>query len=177
MSRIAKYPIKIPAGVEVSVNGNQVSIKGKKGSMTYEAHRLVTVSHEQGQLKFSASNDSVQGWTHAGTARSIIQNIVQGVNTGYEQKLEIVGVGYRAQVQGRKLNLALGFSHPVSFDIPEGITIEAPSQTEIVIKGVDYQRVGQVAAEIRAYRPPEPYKGKGVKYSNETIIRKEAKKA
>ena len=177
MSRIAKNPITIPAGVEVSVNGNSVSVKGKKGAMTYQTHPLVTVSHEDGQLKFGVKNDSKQAKTLSGSTRAHIQNIVKGVTEGYQHKLEIVGVGYRAQVQGKKLNLTLGFSHPVAFAIPEGITIETPSQTEIVIRGMDKQKVGHVAAEIRDYRPPEPYKGKGVRYFNETIIRKEAKKA
>ncbi|MGH8120715.1 MAG: 50S ribosomal protein L6 [Gammaproteobacteria bacterium] len=177
MSRIAKNPITIPAGVEVTVNGNSVTVKGKKGSLTYQAHPLVSVMRDDGHLKFGVNSDSRQAWNLSGSTRAHVQNIVRGVTEGYQHKLEIVGVGYRAQVQGKTLNLTLGFSHPVAFAIPEGITIETPSQTEIVIKGVDKQKVGQVAAEIRDYRPPEPYKGKGVRYFNETIIRKEAKKA
>ena len=177
MSRIAKNPITIPAGVEVSVSGNSLTVKGKKGASTYQAHSLVTVRHEDGCLKFGVNSNSKQAKTLSGTTRALVQNIVTGVSEGYQHKLEIVGVGYRAQVQGKTLNLTLGFSHPVQFPIPEGITIETPSQTEIVIKGIDKQKVGQVAAEIRDYRPPEPYKGKGVRYFNETIIRKEAKKA
>lgn len=177
MSRIAKNPITIPAGVEVNVSGSSVTIKGKKGASTYQAHPLVTISHEDGLLKFGVNSNSKQARMLSGTTRALVQNIVRGVTEGYQHKLEIVGVGYRAQVQGRTLNLTLGFSHPVQFPIPEGITIETPSQTEIVIKGIDKQKVGQVAAEIRDYRPPEPYKGKGVRYFNETIIRKEAKKA
>ena len=177
MSRIAKNPITIPAGVEVSINVNTVTIKGKKGTLTCQAHPLVTVRHEGGQLKFGVTGNSQQAKTLSGTTRALMQNIIKGVTEGYQHKLEIVGVGYRAQVQGKMLNLTLGFSHPIQFAIPEGIVIETPSQTEIVIKGVDKQMVGQVAAEIRDYRPPEPYKGKGVRYFNEKIIRKEAKKA
>jgi len=177
MSRIAKNPITIPAGVEININGSIVSVKGKKGTMTYQAHPLVTVTHDDGHLKFGVNSNSKQAWNLSGSTRAHLQNMVRGVTEGYQHKLEIVGVGYRAQVQGKTLNLTLGFSHPVAFSIPEGIIIETPSQTEIVIKGVDKQKVGQVAAEIRDYRPPEPYKGKGVRYFNETIIRKEAKKA
>jgi large subunit ribosomal protein L6 len=177
MSRIAKNPITIPAGVEININGNDVTVKGKKGTQTYNAHPLVSVRHEGGQLKFSTNSNSQQAKTLSGTTRALMQNIIKGVTEGYQHKLEIVGVGYRAQVQGKTLNLTLGFSHPVKFDIPDGIVIETPSQTEIVIKGIDKQMVGHVAAEIREYRPPEPYKGKGVRYFNETIIRKEAKKA
>jgi large subunit ribosomal protein L6 len=177
MSRIAKNPITIPAGVEVSINGVDVTVKGKKGQLTHHAHPMVTVKQEEGVLKFGVKNDSKFARAMSGTTRALLQNIVRGVNTGYEKKLEITGVGYRAAVQGRTLNLTLGYSHPVSFPIPEGITIETPSQTEIVIKGPDKQQVGQVAADIRDYRPPEPYKGKDVRYSDEVIIRKEAKKA
>ena len=177
MSRIAKNPITIPAGVDVSIDDNNVTVKGKKGTLKYRAHPLVTVRHEEGQLKFGVIGNSQQAKTLSGTTRALMQNIIKGVTEGYQQKLEIVGVGYRAQVQGKILNLTLGFSHPIQFAIPEGIVIETPSQTEIVIKGVDKQMVGHMAAEIRDYRPPEPYKGKGVRYFNETIIRKEAKKA
>src|SRR3972149_11927509 len=176
MSRIAKNPITIPAGVEVSINGNSVTVKGKKGQLSYQTHPLVTVKHEDGQLKFGVNGNSQQAKTLSGTTRALVQNIVKGVTEGYQHKLEIVGVGYRAQVQGKTLNLTLGFSHPVQFAIPEGIVIETPSQTEIVIKGVDKQKVGQVAAEIRDYRSPEPYKGKGVRYVNEVVVKKEAKK-
>jgi len=177
MSRIAKYPITIPQGVEVNINGNTVTVKGKNGEMKHQAHHLVTVIHEEGQLRFGVKNNSKPAKALSGTTRALIQNLVTGVSEGFEQKLEIVGVGYRAQSQGKKLNLTLGFSHPVDFAIPEGITIETPSQTEIVVKGMDKQMVGQVAANIRSFRPPEPYKGKGVKYAGERIIRKEAKKA
>lgn len=177
MSRIANYPITIPAGVEINIKGNLVTVKGKKGEMTHEAHHLVTVKQEDGALKMGVKNNSKNARALSGTTRALLQNLVTGVSEGFERKLEIIGVGYRAQAQGKVLNLTLGFSHPVNFEIPEGITIETPSQTEIVIKGIDKQKVGQVAANIRGYRPPEPYKGKGVRYSNETIIRKEAKKA
>lgn len=177
MSRIANNPITIPAGVEINVNGNTVKVKGKKGEMTHQAHNLVSVTQEEDVLKLAARNNSKSANALSGTTRALLQNLITGVTEGFEQKLEIIGVGYRAQAQGKVLNLTLGFSHPVEFAIPEGITIETPSQTEVVIKGVDKQQVGQVAANIRNYRPPEPYKGKGVRYANERIIRKEAKKA
>lgn len=177
MSRIAKNPITVPAGVEININGNTVKIKGKNGEMIHQAHNLVSVTQEDGVLKLLARNNSKSAKALSGTTRALLQNLVTGVTEGFEQKLEIIGVGYRAQAQGKVLNLTLGFSHPVEFAIPEGITIETPSQTEVVIKGMDKQQVGQVAANIRNYRPPEPYKGKGVRYANEQIIRKEAKKA
>jgi len=177
MSRIANIPIAIPSGVEVSLNGNNLTIKGSKGELKHAAHPLVTVKHEDNALKFAANNNSKFANALAGTTRALLQNIITGVSEGFERKLTIIGIGYRAQVQGKVLNLTLGFSHPVNFEIPEGITIETPSQTEITIKGMDKQKVGQVAANIRAYRPPEPYKGKGVRYSDEIIVRKEAKKA
>jgi large subunit ribosomal protein L6 len=177
MSRIANNPITLPAGVEVKISGNDVTVKGKKGQLSHRVHQLVTVTQEDGVLKLGVRNNSKSANALSGTTRAILQNIVKGVSEGFERKLEIIGVGYRAQAQGKTLNLTLGFSHPVNFPIPEGITVETPSQTEIVIKGVDKQQVGQVAANIRDYRPPEPYKGKGVRYSDEVIIRKEAKKA
>jgi large subunit ribosomal protein L6 len=176
MSRIAKAPVTIPAGVEVSVNGNDVTVKGAKASLTKNFNEAVMVSVEDGQVICAPVEGVVKGWAQAGTARSIINNMVAGVTDGFEKKLELVGVGYRAAAQGKVLNLTLGFSHPVEHAIPEGITVETPTQTEIVVKGADKQVVGQVAAEIRAYRPPEPYKGKGVKYADERILRKEAKK-
>jgi len=176
MSRIAKYPVSLPKGVEVDIAGSQVTVKGSKGSMEFEIPALVDMVREEDSLKFAARDASKNAHALAGTARSIVSNMVDGVTQGFTRKLEINGVGYRAQVQGKKLNLTLGFSHPVEFDIPEGITIETPSQTEVLISGVDKQQVGQVAANIRAYRPPEPYKGKGVKYAEEIIVRKEAKK-
>lgn len=177
MSRIANNPITIPAGVEVNISGNDLVIKGSKGELKHKAHPLVSVKQEENILRLVANNNSKSANALTGTTRAILQNIITGVSEGFEQKLEITGVGYRAQVQGKVLNLTLGFSHPVDFKIPEGITIETPSQTEIIIKGFDKQQVGQVSANIRAYRPPEPYKGKGVRYTDEHIIRKEAKKA
>ncbi len=176
MSRIANNPVELPSGVEFSLAGNIVTIKGSKGQMQHNLHPLVSVSQDGSQLKMVKNDDSKSANALVGTTRALLQNIVTGVTVGYERKLTIIGVGYRAQVQGKVLDLTLGFSHPVKFEIPEGITIETPSQTEIVIKGIDKQQVGQVAADIRAYRPPEPYKGKGVRYSDEHVVRKEAKK-
>ena len=177
MSRIANNPISIPGGVDVNIDGSTITIKGKKGELKHESHHLVTVSKEDDKLKLGVKNNSKSAKALSGTTRAILQNLVTGVSEGFEQKLEIIGVGYRAQSQGKVLNLTLGFSHPIDFPIPEGITIETPSQTEIVVRGIDKQMVGQVAANIRRYRPPEPYKGKGVKYTDERIVRKEAKKA
>ncbi|MBF8268382.1 MAG: 50S ribosomal protein L6 [Gammaproteobacteria bacterium] len=177
MSRIAKNPIVLPKNVEVNISGNTVSVKGKKGEMTYAVHTLVAVTQEENVLKFTARSNSKMARAIAGTTRAMLQNIVTGVTDGFEKKLTIIGVGYRAAVQSKVLNLTLGFSHPVNFPIPDGIMIETPSQTEIIVKGIDKQKVGQVAANIRAYRAPEPYKGKGVRYVNEHILRKEAKKA
>ncbi len=177
MSRIANSPVSIPSGVDVNIAGSMITIKGSKGELSHDIHPLVKVEQEDNVLKTSVNNNSMSANALSGTTRALIQNIVTGVSEGFERKLEIVGVGYRASVSGKVLNLNLGFSHPVKFAIPEGISIETPSQTEVVIKGVDKQQVGQVAANIRAYRPPEPYKGKGVRYLDERIIRKEAKKA
>ena len=177
MSRIANKPINLPKGVESTISGNSVRLKGGKGEVTVSVHPQVKVAQDGNQLKVSAQSKSKQADALSGTTRALLQNTVTGVSEGFQKKLDIVGVGYRAQAQGKKLNLTLGFSHPVEFEIPAGITIETPSQTEILIKGVNKQQVGQVAANIRAYRPPEPYKGKGVKYSDEKIVRKEAKKA
>lgn len=174
MSRIANKPIDIPSGTEVSISGQTVNVKGPKGNSSYDIHNAVEIVQDGNQLKVSArENDAV---AMAGTMRSLVNNMVTGVTQGFEKKLELVGVGYRAQAQGNTLNLTLGFSHPVNYPVPEGITIETPSQTEILVKGIDKQKVGQVSAEIRAYRPPEPYKGKGVRYSDEHVVRKEAKK-
>jgi len=175
MSRVAKRVIDVPAGVTVTVNAAAVTIKGAKGELQLPLGAGITVSQENKQLavKF-VGDDAVR--MRAGATRAHLANMVQGVTKGYERKLELVGVGYRAQVQGKSLNLTLGFSHPVNFAVPEGITIETPSQTEIIIKGTDRQRVGQTAAEIRDIRPPEPYKGKGVRYSDEQISLKEGKK-
>ena len=177
MSRIANNPVTIPSGVDINIAGSLITVKGSKGEMSHDVHPSVKVEQEDGVLKTTVTNNSKSAIALSGTTRALLQNIVTGVSEGFERKLEIVGVGYRAAVSGKKLSLSLGFSHPVDFPVPEGITIETPSQTEIVIKGADKQQVGQVAANIRAYRPPEPYKGKGVRYSDERIIRKEAKKA
>ena len=174
MSRIAKAPIEVVKGVEVKVDGQHVSVKGGKGTMELDIHPTVAVSLDDGILSVTPANDSA--WAMAGTMRALLGNMVQGVSQGFEKKLELVGVGYRAQGKGKVLNLTLGFSHPIDYPVPEGITISTPSQTEVVVAGSDKQRVGQVAAEIRAFRPPEPYKGKGVRYADERIIRKEAKK-
>ncbi|WP_178862019.1 50S ribosomal protein L6 [Thiomicrorhabdus cannonii] len=176
MSRIAKAPVVLPAGVEVTVKGNEVTVKGSKGTLTQTFNSAVRISQENGSVSFAPVEGVVGGWAQAGTARAIVNNMVVGVSAGFEKKLQLVGVGYRAAAQGQTLNLTLGFSHPVNHPIPAGITVETPSQTEIIVKGADKQMVGQVAADIRGYRPPEPYKGKGVKYANERIIRKEAKK-
>ena len=174
MSRIANKPIEIVSGVEVTINQQTVTTKGPKGTMSLDLHNTVSVEQDGNQLKMKAEND--QAIAMAGTMRSLVNNMVTGVSQGFEKKLELIGVGYRAQAQGNTLNLTLGFSHPVNYSVPEGITIETPSQTEIFVKGADKQKVGQVSAEIRAYRPPEPYKGKGVRYSDEYVIRKDAKK-
>ena len=174
MSRIANYPIELPKGVEFRLDGRTVHVKGPKGAMDMKLHPSVNVREEDGHLHMEAADEDM---AMAGTMRALINNLVMGVTEGFEKKLSLVGVGYRAQVQGSKLNLTLGFSHPVDYPIPEGITIECPSQTEVVVKGGDKQRVGQVAAEIRAFRPPEPYKGKGVRYADERVVMKEAKKA
>ena len=174
MSRIANKPVEIPSGAEVSINGQTVSVKGPKGNNSLDLHETVNISQEGNELKFTGTDDKATAMT--GTMRSLVNNMVVGVSQGFEKKLQLIGVGYRAQAQGNVLNLTLGFSHPVNYAVPEGITIETPSQTEILVKGVDKQKVGQVSAEIRAYRPPEPYKGKGVRYADEYVIRKEAKK-
>jgi len=176
MSRIANNPISVPESVDVSIAGGTIKVKGKKGEISYDIHSLVSVVQEDNVINIVANDGSKSANALSGTTRALIQNFVTGVSDGFECKLMIVGVGYRAAIEGKKLNLTLGFSHPVNYEIPEGITIEAPSQTEILVKGIDKQKVGQVAANIRAYRPPEPYKGKGVRYADEHIIRKEAKK-
>lgn len=175
MSRVLKE-LNIPSGVTVTVNGQGVSVKGAKGNADHEVHSAVVVHSEGETIRFSPADESKSSLALVGTTRALVNNMITGVTDGFEKKLELVGVGYRAQAQGKVLNLTLGFSHPVNFEAPEGITIETPSQTEILVKGSDKQKVGQVAAIIRDYRPPEPYKGKGVRYSGERIIRKEAKK-
>jgi large subunit ribosomal protein L6 len=174
MSRIAKAPIELPSGVEFKYQGNQVSVKGPKGNLEMELHPSVSLEQEDNTITVKVENDSAIPM--AGTMRSLVGNMVTGVSEGFEKKLTLIGVGYRAQAQGKNLNMALGFSHPIDYAVPEGITIETPSQTEIIVSGCDKQRVGQVASEIRAFRPPEPYKGKGVRYSDERVVRKEAKK-
>jgi large subunit ribosomal protein L6 len=176
MSRVAKQLITLPKGVNVTITAEEVTIKGAKGTMSLSIHSGVAVVQEGAALKVQQLVESREANMTAGTTRAHLANLVQGVSTGFERKLELVGVGYRAQAQGKSLNLTLGFSHPVVYVAPEGITIETPSQTEILVKGSDAQKVGQVAADIRAYRPPEPYKGKGVRYSGEKIELKEAKK-
>jgi len=174
MSRIAKKPITVPAGIEVKISGRSVNVKGPKGNLKLDLHETVSIAQDGDVLSLTPSSDA--GWAMAGTMRSLVGNMVTGVAEGFEKKLELIGVGYRAKAQGNSLNLQLGFSHPVDYTVPEGITVETPSQTEILVKGADKQKVGQVSAEIRAYRPPEPYKGKGVRYADEYVIRKEAKK-
>lgn len=174
MSRVAKAPVAIPAGVDVVINGQELTIKGAKGSISRTFNQAVVVTQAENELQFSVVEGGAS--EQAGTARALTNNMVIGVTEGFEKRLQLVGVGYRVQAQGNKLNLTLGFSHPVVYELPEGITAECPSQTDLIIRGVDKQAVGQVAAEIRAYRSPEPYKGKGVRYADEQVRRKEAKK-
>ena len=177
MSRIANSPVELPKGVEVKVDGQNVSVKGGNGTLAMSVSQDVVVSQEDNQLKVSAANDSVkQQIAMAGTTRSLINNMVVGVSKGFERKLILNGVGYRAKASGKTLNLVLGFSHDINYELPEGVKAETPTQTEIVLKSSNKQLLGQVAAEVRAYRPPEPYKGKGVRYADEHITRKEAKK-
>lgn len=174
MSRVAKNPVPIPSGVSVAINGKLVTIKGPKGTLELKLHKAVSVAQEGSELKVAVA--SVGDDAQAGTARALLANMVTGVSAGFERKLELVGVGYRAKSAGKTLSLTLGFSHPIEYQLPEGVTADTPTQTEIVIRGADKQKVGQVAAEVRGFRPPEPYKGKGVKYAGEAILRKEAKK-
>ncbi|MCO4321854.1 50S ribosomal protein L6 [Aliidiomarina quisquiliarum] len=176
MSRIAKAPVAIPANVEVTLNGQEVTIKSGQNVLSRSFNEAVEIVQEEQELRTLPREGMANAVAQAGTARSLLHNMVQGVSQGFERKLTLVGVGYRAQAQGNKLNLSLGFSHPVVFDVPAGITVETPTQTEIVVKGADKHMVGQVAANIRAYRKPEPYKGKGIRYSDEDVRRKEAKK-
>jgi large subunit ribosomal protein L6 len=176
MSRVAKSPVAIPSGITVKLVGESVSVKGPKGEQSFAVHPNVKVSEEDGQLIVAPKTESQAAWAMAGTMRALLNNMVTGISTGFEKKLQLIGVGYRAQAGGKSLNLSLGFSHPIDYPVPEGITIATPSATEIVISGSDKQQVGQVAAEIRAFRPPEPYKGKGVRYADEQVMRKEAKK-
>ena len=174
MSRIAKFPIPIPSGVNVSLDGETIRVKGGKGELTMTLHSEIALQIDNSEIRVSAKDNAKQAI--AGTTRSLVNNMVKGVTEGFQKNLTLVGVGYRAQAKGKVLNLTLGFSHPVEYRIPEGITIETPSQTEVVVKGISKQVVGQVASDIRAYRPPEPYKGKGVRYTDERVVRKEAKK-
>jgi large subunit ribosomal protein L6 len=176
MSRIANNPVALPSGVEIKIDGQHVSVKGGKGTLELDVHSDVEVKQEDSVLTFAARGGSRQAKALSGTMRALVNNMVAGVSNGFERRLQLQGVGYRAQAQGKKLNLQLGFSHPVEYALPDGVTAETPSQTEIVISGMDNQLVGQVSAEIRAFRPPEPYKGKGVRYADERVRRKEAKK-
>lgn len=176
MSRVAKEPVELPKGVEFNQSGSSITIKGGNGTLTMELNSEVELTQEDNELRVAPRSGSRFATAISGTTRALIANMVQGVSAGFEKKLELVGVGYRAQAQGKKLNLTLGFSHPVVYEVPDGITVETPSQTEILVKGADKQVVGQIAAEIRRFRPPEPYKGKGVRYSDERVVMKEAKK-
>ena len=176
MSRIANAPVAIPKGVETSLSESQVSIKGTKGNLVLALHNLVVVAQDGEELKVSAKDESREASAMAGTFRSLINNMVLGVTEGFQKKLELQGVGYRAKADGKSVNLTVGYSHPIDYELPKGVTAETPSQTEILISGADKQLVGQVAAEIRKFRPPEPYKGKGIRYADERVFRKEAKK-
>lgn len=176
MSRVAKNPVVVPAGVEIKLDGNAVTVKGAKGSLSVLLNKRVAIAVEDGEIRFGVRSEDAESWAQAGTARALVGNLVTGVTKGFERKLELIGVGYRAKAAGSTLNLTLGFSHPVDFPIPEGVTVETPAQTEIIVRGADKQQVGHVAAKIRAFRPPEPYKGKGIRYSDEQVLRKEAKK-
>jgi large subunit ribosomal protein L6 len=176
MSRVAKNPIKVPSNVEVALSSAEISVKGPLGALKWAVSPDVVIEREGDELKCKATKETQQANAMSGTARALVANMVEGVSKGFERKLTLVGVGYRAQAAGDLLNLSLGFSHPVAHKMPAGVKVETPSQTEIVLKGIDKQQVGQVAAEIRAYRPPEPYKGKGVRYSDEVVVRKETKK-
>jgi large subunit ribosomal protein L6 len=176
MSRVGKMPITVPQGVDVSVTAEQISVKGAQGTLTRKVNPLVAVKNDAGKVSFTAANDSVEADAMSGTMRALVANMVSGVAKGFERKLNLVGVGFRAQAQGTKLNLQVGFSHPVVKEMPAGIKVECPTQTEIIIKGADRQVVGQIAAEVRAIRPPEPYKGKGIRYADERVVLKETKK-
>ena len=176
MSRVAKAPVAIPSGVDVKLNGQEVTVKGSVGTLSLNVHETVEVKQEDNVLTFAPRGEAKGGWAMAGTTRALLNNMVVGVSQGFEKKLILNGVGYRAKASGNTLNLSLGFSHPVDYELPEGIKAETPSQTEVVLKGADKQQIGQVASEIRAFRPPEPYKGKGIRYADEYVRRKEAKK-
>lgn len=176
MSRVGKMPVAVPAGVEVTMQADTISVKGSLGSLSVSQSALVKVTQESGALQFVPADESAAANAMSGTLRQLVNNMVVGVSKGFEKKLNLVGVGYRAAAQGNKLNLQVGYSHPVVFDMPAGIKVECPTQTEILIKGADRQRVGQLAAEVRSVRPPEPYKGKGIRYADETVVIKETKK-
>jgi large subunit ribosomal protein L6 len=176
MSRVANSPIQLPSGVEVALKGQNLTVKGSKGALELVVHSSVQVSKEDSVLKFAARDGAKQSRAQAGTTRALVNNMVTGVSEGFERRLQLQGVGYRAKAAGASLNLTLGFSHPVDYVIPSGVSVETPTQTEIILKSSDKQLLGQVASEIRAFRPPEPYKGKGVRYANEQVRRKEAKK-
>jgi large subunit ribosomal protein L6 len=176
MSRVAKMPVTVPAGVDVTMNEQHISVKGAGGQLSVANNALVKVVRQADTLTFEAANESREANAMSGTLRQLVNNMVVGVTKGFEKKLSLVGVGYKATAQGAKLNLAVGYSHPVNIDMPSGIKVETPTPTEVIIKGADCQRVGQIAAEIRAVRPPEPYKGKGIRYSDEKITIKETKK-
>lgn len=175
MSRVGKDPIKLPSGVDVKLDGRSLTVKGSKGSLSLNVHGEVDITQEDGRLVFAPSAGA-KDWAMAGTTRALVNNMVVGVTQGFERKLELMGVGYRAKASGSTLNLTVGFSHPVDYKVPDGVAVETPSQTEIVLRGADKQQIGQVAAEIRSFRPPEPYKGKGIRYADEYVRRKEAKK-
>ena len=176
MSRVGKMPITVPKGVDVSITAEQISVKGVQGTLVRKVNPLVAVKNDDGKVSFTAANDSTEADAMSGTMRALVANMVSGVAKGFERKLNLVGVGFRAQAQGTKLNLQVGFSHPVVKEMPAGIKVECPTQTEIIIKGADRQVVGQIAAEVRAIRPPEPYKGKGIRYADERVVLKETKK-
>ena len=179
MSRVAKAPIILPANVELSVNKDTVTVKGPKGTLTQHCNKLVSVAKSTDndkQINFKPATNDPNAWAQAGTARALVNNMIHGVTTGFEITLELVGVGYRAQAKGKSISLSLGFSHPIEYDLPAEVVVDTPNNTTIILKSIDKQLLGQVASEIRAFRPPEPYKGKGVKYAGEVIIRKEAKK-
>ena len=176
MSRVGKMPVSVPQGVDVAIKDDQINVKGALGTLALAKNALVTITSDAGKLTFAPANESREANAMSGTMRQLVNNMVTGVTKGFEKKLSLVGVGYKAQAQGAKLNLTVGYSHPVVMDMPAGITVATPTPTEVVIKGSDRQRVGQIAAEVRAVRPPEPYKGKGIRYSDEKITIKETKK-
>lgn len=176
MSRVAKAPVILPNGTSVTLNGQQVEVKGKNGSLSLHLHDLVELKQEESNIVLSPVSDTKEAWMHTGTTRALINNMVKGVSEGFERRLQLIGVGYKAAVNGNKVNLNVGYSHPVEYQLPEGVTAETPTATEIVLKSNDKQKLGQAAANIRGYRPPEPYKGKGIRYSDEQVARKEAKK-